>query len=41
MICSKLDVVNKAIQGTFFKSQKSENRQILIYLKDAVANKAI
>ena len=26
VICSKLAVLNKAIQGTFFKSQKSRNR---------------
>ena len=26
MTCSKLAVLNKAIQGTFFKSQKSRNR---------------
>ena len=44
MTCSKLAVLNKAIQGTFFKSQKSKNRlkrQILIYLRKAVANRAI
>ena len=44
MTCSKLAVLNKAIQGTFFKSQKSKNRlkrQILIYLRKAVANTAI
>ena len=38
------DLINKAIQGTFFKSQKSKNRlkrQILIYLRKAVANRAI
>ena len=26
MTCAKLAVLNKAIQGTFFKSQKSKNR---------------
>ena len=26
MTCSKLVVLNNAIQGTFFKSQKSKNR---------------
>ena len=26
MTCSKLAVLNKAIQGAFFKSQKSKNR---------------
>ena len=26
MTCSKLAVLNKAIHGTFFKSQKSKNR---------------
>ena len=26
MICSKLAVLNEAIQGTFFKSKKSKNR---------------
>ena len=26
MTCSKLAVLNKAIQGTFFKFQKSKNR---------------
>ena len=41
MTCSKLAVLNRAIQGTFVKSQKSGNRQILIYLRDAVANKVI
>ena len=44
MTCSKLAVLNKAIQGTFFKSQKNKNRlkrQILNYLRKAVANRAI
>ena len=26
MTCAKLAVLNKAIQGAFFKSQKSKNR---------------
>ena len=39
MTCSKLAVLNKAIQGTFFKSQESKNRlkrhklQILIHFE--------
>ena len=38
----KLAVLNKAIQGAFFKSQKSKNRlKRHRYLRKAVANKAI
>ena len=39
MTCSKLAVLNKAMQGTFFKSQESKNRlkrhklQILIHFE--------
>ena len=41
MTCSKLAVLNKAIQGTFFKSQKSKNRLKSYLLWKAVANRAI
>ena len=39
MTCSKLAVLNKAIQGTFFKSQKSKNRLKSYLLWKAVANR--
>ena len=41
MTSSKLAVFNKAIQGTFFKSQKSKNRHKSYLLWEAVANRAI
>ena len=41
MTCSKLAVLNKAIQGTFFKSQKSKKRLKSYLLWKAVANRAI
>ena len=41
MTCSKLTVLNKAIQSTFFKSQKSKNRRKSYLFWKAVANRAI
>ena len=45
MTCSKLAVLNKAIQGDFFKSQKGKNRLInygfLFNQGVVVANKVI
>ena len=41
MTCSKLAVLNKAIQGTFFKSQKSKNRLKSYLLWKAVASRII